>query len=99
MDNDIAGQQAALKYKNEFGEKIATHIYLYQEKEPDFELEDFLDNSDKEKLKKVTHSTDVKRAFGFLFYDYKSDQKDFIKNLSKKSLSNLKNTLKRIEKI
>ena len=37
----------------------------------------------------ITKSSDLKRAFSFLFYDYTEKQEGFIKNLSKKTKANL----------
>lgn len=99
LDNDKAGLSAYKKYKKEFGEHLDKNLHIYNQSNTKFLLEDFLCNKDKTKLLDITKSDDVKRALSFIFYDYKDHQKSFIKDLSKETLSNLKNTLERINSL
>jgi len=97
LDNDRAGKSAKKKYLKEFGDGIKNNIHLYHEEKNQFLLEDFLCGEDKEKLQKATGAKDLKKAFGFLFYDLEKEvQKDFILKLSSKSSSLLSNLIKRI---
>ncbi len=99
LDNDKAGKTALKKYLKEFGEHITEKLHIYKESETKFLLEDFLCNDDKKTLLRITKSTDIKRALGFLFYDYKEMQKDYITKLSKKTLLNFKDCFNRLEKM
>ncbi|MCK0131906.1 AAA family ATPase [Flavobacteriaceae bacterium F08102] len=99
LDNDKAGIAAKKKYIKEFGEQISNHLHIYKSDESKYLLEDYLCSKDTENLLKITKSEDPKRALGFLFYDYKNNQKDFVKNLSKESLNNLSDITKRIKSI
>lgn len=99
LDNDKAGISAKKKYIKEFGEQIEKNIHFYNQTEDNFQLEDFLSKSDGTNLLKITNSSDLKRAFGFLFYDYKKEQKEFITKLSKETKDNLKTTIERIIKM
>ena len=99
LDNDKAGKQAKRKYIREFGLSVESKIHIYRASEPEFLLEDFLSDNDKDKLLSITASTELKRAFGFLFYDYKDRQKDFIKGLDKDTLTNLDESFEAIKRI
>lgn len=96
LDHDKPGRQAAKTYIKEFGAAIEKKILFYNDSK-DFVLEDFLSEDDKKRLLDLTNSTQIKRAFGFLYYDYKGSQKEFIKNLSKETLQNLSIVLDRIK--
>jgi predicted ATP-dependent endonuclease of OLD family len=99
LDNDKAGKNAQKKYLKEFGEFLNEKIHIYKSDEPRFLLEDYLCKEDTARLNKLTNSTDVKRSLGFLFYDYKDKQDEFVKNLSKTTLKNLTDTFDRIKQI
>lgn len=99
LDNDKAGKQAAKKYIAEFGEAVKDNIHLYNDKESSFVLEDFLSLEDKKKLLEITKSTEVKRAFSFLNYDYKESQKGFINGLSKETLTNLDSVIEKLNSL
>jgi len=93
------GKKARTAYKKEFGNEILNRIHFYSDTKDNFVLESFLTNNDIDIILKLTKSTDIKRAFGFLFYDYKSKQMEFVKNLSKETLNNLSSTIKRIAEL
>ena len=99
LDNDKAGKDAYKKYAKEFGEKIETKLYLYKEEEKKFTLEDFLSKKDQKRLLKLTNTSDLKRAFGFLFYDYSKEQKQFISSLENETVDNLDNLFERLNKL
>lgn len=99
LDNDKAGISAKKKYTVEFGEQISKHIHIYKSNEPKYLLEDFLCKKNTEDLLKTTNSNDPKRALGFLFYDYKDKQKDFIKNLSIETLKNLNDIINALKSL
>ena len=99
LDNDKAGISAKNKYIKEFGEQITKHLHIYMSDKPRFLLEDYLFKKDTESLLKITNSKDPKRALGFLYYDYKDSQQNFIKDLSKESFANLKDITDRIKEI
>lgn len=99
LDNDKAGRKAFKKYTKEFGEHLERKLYLYNSSDQDFLLEDFLSTSDQDNLLAITNTTDLKRAMGFLFYDYKKDQKVFVKALSSETKDNLKDCLKRMNEM
>lgn len=99
LDNDRAGKSAKKKYLKEFGEQLEKNIHFYSDTIDNFQLESFLSKSDENKLLKVTKSDDLKRAFGFLYYDYTKEQKGFITKLSKETKDKLKTTIERIKKM
>jgi len=99
LDNDKAGIKAYKRYVKEFGNHIERKLYLYNESSPNFLLEDFLSSSDQNNLLKITNTTDLKRAMGFLFYDYKKEQKVFINALSTDTKNNLKDCLTRMNEM
>ena len=99
LDNDKAGIKAYKRYLKEFGDHIERKLYLYNESSPNFLLEDFLSSSDQNNLLKITNTTDLKRAMGFLFYDYKKEQKVFINALSTDTKNNLKDCLTRMNEM
>jgi len=43
----------------------------------------------------ITNTTKVKRALGFLFYDYSKEQDNFIKSLDTETKNNLEEIAKR----
>ena len=47
----------------------------------------------------MTNSSDPKRALGFLYYDYKSEQEKFVKSLSRETLENLSDPINRINNL
>lgn len=99
LDNDEAGKSAETKYVKEFGEGIKSNIHFYNSSIKDFKLEDFLCQKDSSDLLKITKSTELKRAFGFIYYDYKKEQKEFICNLSSETLANFKTTFEKISEL
>ncbi|TDM00027.1 MAG: hypothetical protein C4K58_01920 [Flavobacteriaceae bacterium] len=99
LDNDKAGKTAEKKYLKEFGEFLNKKIHIYKSNEPRFLLEDYLSQNDKDILLELTKSKDIKRALGFLFYDYKENQKTFITKLSPDTLKNLDDIFLRIKQI
>jgi len=98
LDNDKAGKSARKKYLKEFGENLDSHIDFYSSDKTDFVLEDFISKPDKEKLLEITNAKEVKRALGFLYYDYKSEQQAYIKGLSSETISSLNSLFDRIKK-
>lgn len=90
LDNDSAGKEAKKKYMKEFGEFIESNIFMYQSSKDKFELENYLSKVDVLKLQSITGTEDLKRSLGFLYYDFKEQQKDFIKKLDKETTGNLK---------
>jgi predicted ATP-dependent endonuclease of OLD family len=99
LDNDKAGKNAKTKYLKEFGEGIESNIHFYNSTIKDFKLENFLCSKDSADLLRITNSTDLKRAFGFIYYDYKDEQNKFISKLSKETLENFKSTFKIISEL
>lgn len=99
LDNDTAGKTAQKKYIKEFGENLINQIHIYKSKEAKFLLEDYFCETDSKRLLEITKSDNIKRALGFLYYDYELEQKDFIKNLSKKTIQNLNDCTDRIATI
>tara|TARA_B110000902_G_scaffold97153_1_gene114894 strand:- start:273 stop:1982 length:1710 start_codon:yes stop_codon:yes gene_type:complete len=89
LDNDKAGLSAKKKYTKEFGEQIAQFIHIYKSNKTKFLLEDYLCAKDTSRLLEITNSENPKRALSFLYYDYKEEQAEFVKKLSKNSLDNL----------
>jgi predicted ATP-dependent endonuclease of OLD family len=96
LDNDKAGKIAEKKYLKEFGESLNQKIHFYGDGKDNFTLEDFMCNTDSKRLLSLTNSTDLKRALGFIFYDYKESQSEFINNLSDETKSNLTKLLTKI---
>ncbi len=96
LDNDKAGKGALKKYSKEFGDEIKNNIIIYHENKKSFLLEDFLSKEDTEELLNITNSIDPKRALSFLFYDYKNIQENFITNLSKETIDNIKETIAKV---
>lgn len=96
FDNDT-GKQSFKKYKSEFGEDlINNHFHLYNEFKTTA-LEDLLEQVDKELLKKLTQTENLKRAFAVLYYDLDKESKNsFISNLSEKTIENIRPTIDRI---
>lgn len=99
LDNDVAGKKAKTKYINEFGSNIERNIHIYKSEKNQFILEDYLSKEDNKNLLRLTKSEDTKRALGFLFYDYKNNQKEFIDNLTKETKENLKDITSRLRKL
>lgn len=99
LDNDKAGKAARKKYIKTFDNNLDNHIHVYTPSKPGFELEDFLCEIDRKSILSITKSKDLKRAFGFLFYDYKKYVKEFIKNLDKETIKNLESTFEALSKL
>lgn len=99
LDNDKAGKIAEKKYLKEFGESLNQKIHFYGDGKDNFTLEDFMCNADSKRLLSLTNSTDLKRALGFIFYDYKESQSEFINNLSDETKSNLTKLLAKINQM
>lgn len=97
LDNDQAGKSAQKKYLREFGDFLKDKIHLYNSTKPKFVLEDYLCEEDTIRLQELTNSNDVKRCLGFLFYDYKDKQEDFVNKLSRSTLKNLEDVFQRIK--
>jgi len=94
FDND-RGAKAIKKYLFEFGEEIVKYFHLYSA-EPNFTLEDFLSNNEKQRLCKLTSTNDLKKALTLLYYDFPDEQKKFFNNLESETISRLQSTIKRI---
>ncbi|MCT4665348.1 MAG: AAA family ATPase [Flavobacteriales bacterium] len=99
LDNDKAGRSAKKKYLKEFGNELENKIHIYGNKSDKFELEDFLCEKDAKNLLILTESNDLKRALGFLFYDYAEKQVEFCEKLSDNTKENLKHLFETLEKI
>ncbi len=97
LDNDKAGLDAKRKYKSEFGEAVGDKLFIYRETESKFTLEDYLSTADCDNLLELTKSIDLKRGLGFLFYDYKQKQHEFVSKLNNETKDNLEDCLNRIE--
>ncbi len=96
LDNDEAGRKAREKYINNFGEKIADFIHIYQKDKPKCELENLFSQGDVKRLKDITDVTDTKKALSILYYDHKSEHENFVKGISTKTLNNLTETFNAI---
>lgn len=99
LDNDKAGKTAEKKYLKEFGAFIKENIHIYNQNERKFCLEDYLSKKDNDKLLKLTNSNEPKRALGFLFYDYKEKQKEFVKNFDNETMQNLESLIDKIKEL
>lgn len=98
LDNDKAGREAKKKYMNEFSDHFDEHIFMYNQKEKEFQLEDYLSKNDQAKLISLTGSEDLKRSLGFLYYDYRKNQDEFFQNLDKVTLNNLEEVFQKLKK-
>ena len=87
------------KYTKEFGEQIESKLFLYQSGKTKFELEDYLSKDVQSKLLEITKTTKVKRALGFLFYDYSKEQDNFIKLLDSETKTNLEEITNRLNEL
>ncbi len=96
LDNDRAGHTAYNKYIKEFGVEIEKKLFKYQATKQKFTLEDYLSIKVQNRLLEITNSTDLKRSIGFLYYDYKKKQKEFVKQLDSETIDNLKDCIERI---
>lgn len=96
LDNDKAGKIAENKYLKEFGESLKQKIHFYGDGKDDFVLENFMCEVDSKRLLSLTNSTDLKRALGFIFYDYKESQGEFVNNLSDITKRNLTKLLAKV---
>ena len=99
LDNDKAGLSAEKKYLKEFGSFLKEKIHIYKSEKEKFLLEDYLCSADTKKILEMTNSSDPKRALGFLYYDYKSEQEKFVKSLSRETLENLSDPINRINNL
>ncbi len=101
LDSDRAGRDAFTKYKRHFGEEQSEYWIKYKigQKERDVKLENLLDVSDQEKLKKMFQTSDVKRAIPLLFFADETDKKDFCKKLSKDTIANIQQLSNEIKAI
>jgi predicted ATP-dependent endonuclease of OLD family len=99
LDNDNAGKKALKKYSKEFGESISKSLFVYQKPKEKFVLENYLSKSDRKRLLEITNSKDLKRALGFLYYDYKEKQTEFVENLNKETLDNLFECFDRLKQL
>lgn len=99
LDNDKAGLNAKKKYQKEFGDSILDKLFIYQSQKEKFTLENYLSKSLQSYICKITNTNDLKRAFGFLFYDYKEKQKDFIEKLDRETKENLKDCINRMNSL
>ena len=97
LDNDSAGLEAKKKYMKEFSNHIDSYIFVFNADQKKFELEDFLSNEDQIKLLEITGTDNLKRSLGFLYYDYKDKQFEFIRNLNQKTISNLSELFTRLK--
>lgn len=96
LDHDKAGKQAKKKYIDTFTQSLEENILFYNTEKDNFVLEDLLSGSDSSHLLEITKSDDKKRAWGFLYYDYKDKQKDFFENLDQNTLKNLSHISKKL---
>ena len=62
-------------------------------------IEGYIGNEEITMLLEMTNSSDPKRALGFLYYDYKSEQEKFVKSLSRETLENLSDPINRINNL
>ncbi len=90
FDND-RGLNSIKKYKEEFGDQIEKYFYVYSN-EKKFRLENFLDNEDRAKIKRLTNTVEVKKAISSLYHDYKEFQNNFFNSLNSESKKRI-NTL------
>jgi predicted ATP-dependent endonuclease of OLD family len=99
LDNDEGGKKGEKHYKKVFGDEISNHIYKYYDNSGMFCLENLLSNSDVDRLKAITKSSDIKRGLGFLFYDYKNKQSTFFESIEEETIKLLSEPLDRINHI
>lgn len=99
LDNDKAGKDAYKKYAKEFGEHIENKLFRYQSSKSKFELEDYLSEQVRSKLLEITKTTSVKRALGFLFYDYASEQIAFVSSFDNETKSNFEEITIRLKQL
>ena len=96
QDNDDEGRKSRKKYIDSFGASIESRVKLYEGEElveGDFELEDFLTNDEKKCLTEITSCKDVKRAIGFLYFEYQDKHAEFLNILSEDTKKHIKNNL------
>lgn len=91
LDSDDEGRKAYETYRNYFGEEEAKSIFTHKipSKSTDVVLEDFLSDPDRDKLKKIVDTEDVKMAIPKLFYSEESVKKEFIETLSPETMKNM----------
>lgn len=95
FDND-RGTNAIKKYIDEFGEDIIRFFHIYGTT-PNFCLEDFLSKEEKNILREITETKDLKKAMAILYYDCNSEQqKSIFGNLSSETHERLNSTIDRI---
>lgn len=98
FDND-RGTTAIKKYQDEFGEDISRYFHLYSE-ESDFRLESFLSKTEKQRLRELVGTRDLKKAIALLYYDgSEANQREIFKNLEEETIKRLSPTLKRINEL
>lgn len=98
FDND-EGKSAIKKYKQIFGDGIISKFFIYSDKEK-FRLESFLCKEDKQKLRAITDTQDLKKALSILFYDIShEDQKNFIESLESQTWENLTETIEKLNSL
>lgn len=99
LDNDEEGKAAKEKYITEFGGSIEQMIHLYHPDKDKFELESHLSKADRENLMKITNCDDIKRAIGFLYYDYPKSQSSFMDTLSDKAKGRIQSSVDLLAKL
>lgn len=96
LDSDKPGRDAVKKYVRTFDESIRPRLVFHTEKK-DTVLEDLLSSNDSTALLKITSATSAKSALGLMYFDYPKQHKEFISNLTKTTLENLKQIIKTLD--
>jgi hypothetical protein len=96
FDGDGAGDEAIKKYNVMFSTSEGDHHWR-QYKKPDgtmCKLESLLSGTDKERLKSISESNDVKKAIGALYYLDKRKRKEFWGGIDKDTEANVRHNVK-----
>ncbi|MET3698379.1 predicted ATP-dependent endonuclease of OLD family [Bacillus oleivorans] len=87
LDNDDAGRNAYNTYISYFGEGESDNLYLYNDREETFVLEDFILDEDEKNILELTNSDNLKSAFISLYFlEDKNLRRRIIKKLDSSNL-------------
>lgn len=91
LDNDSEGKKAFKRYSEFFGESQNPNFYIYENKERNFVLEDYIQEKDREEILKATGAQDIKSAITTLYFlEDKHLKERLIKKVDFTRLSSLK---------
>ena len=101
LDSDDEGRQARARYKEFFGSQQGQRLILYTtpSEGDDVKLEDFLSESDTERLRGLTEAQKTKRGIAELFFAGDDLQREFFSGLDTVTKENLEPILGRLEEL